>query len=136
MILRTSSSGAYRAGIDHYLRVSERELQELNLGLLWTEWPSVEGGELHGYTEWSGWHRGVTVSVACFWRFDQGAQVMALCPCDVSTNLMLVDAKGYDAGPGLTAKSLMPLIHQRLLNDVDASADRSLLPGGFGGLLQ
>lgn len=134
MILRPTIS-ASRPCVDHYVRVTGRELAHLSLDLVWTDCPEASSESL-GYAEWVGRWRGAVVSVACTWRSSAGGPVLSSDPLEVSTNLMLVDAKGYDAGSKGTAVALMQLLHTWILSELDEPETRNQRPAGFGGRLQ
>lgn len=134
MILRPTIS-ASRPCVDHYVRVTGSELERLNLDLLWTDGAEATGQAL-GYAEWAGRWRGSVVSVACTWRSTAGGPVLSSDPLDVSTNLMLVDAKGYDAGTKGTAVALMRVLHMWILSELEESENQSQRPAASGGRLQ
>lgn len=98
---------------DYYVRLTDDDLKDLCLDLLWAESPDTRDEKSLGYVEFSGlWHDAV-VSVAFFWRSFEGGIAILPDPLDVSTNLMLVDSKGYDAGTKGTALALMRMIQSR-----------------------
>lgn len=134
MILRTTTASP-KVCFDHYVRLSRRDLQELQLDLLWMTWPATSDGQSLGYTEWSGDWLGTLVSVACYWRVYADGVVVSSDPCDVSTNLMLVET-GYDAGPMATAQALIPLISKWFVRTADLSEHRIPPLPTFVGLLQ
>lgn len=135
MILRTSSCTPWPS-VDHYVRLTGSDLQDLCMDLQWTEWPATTDGQSLGYTEWAGQWGGALVSVACFWRSYSDGPEPPSDPLDVSTNLMLVDAKGFDAGTRGTAVALVRLIHERLLSELAGQGARRPPPAASGGLLQ
>lgn len=134
MIPRANSVETYQPGIDHYLRVRASELKELALHLHWMELPVDSSDPTLGYTEWAGRYKARVVSVGCFWRMvGQGKALTA----EVSTNLMVVDSKGYDIGDSATSEALLPLIQRWLLNDEGALVDQQIqLLAASGGRLQ
>lgn len=109
MILRQSTSVAYPS-FDRYLRITRTELEDISLEHLWTDQPSSADGRTLGYTEWSGSHGGRVVSVACFWRLYADGPSLSSDPLDVSTNVMLVDAKGYDMGTHETGSAFLAIL--------------------------
>lgn len=116
MILRTTHASPQGAE-DYYVRMNQDELQELRLDHQWSQWPANREIETLGYTEWAGTWRGAVVSVACFWAVGKDGKCKGIDPYDVSTNLMLVDPKGFDAGTRDTACALMAFIRTSLINE-------------------
>lgn len=135
MILRTCSCTP-TPSVDHYVRLTGSDLQNLCMHLQWTELPATTDGQSLGYSEWAGQWGGALVSVACFWRSYSDGPVAPSDPLDVSTNLMLVDSKGYDAGTRGTAVALVRLIHERWLSEWAGQGARNPQPAASGGLLQ
>ena len=120
MILRTTHATLQEAE-DYYVRMNQDELQALRLVHQWSQWPADREIETLGYTEWAGTWRGAVVSVACFWAVGKDGKCNGIEPYDVSTNLMLVDPKGYDAGARDTACALMAFIQSSLVNESTSS---------------
>lgn len=128
MILPTTHESLQEAE-DYYVRMSQDELQELRLDHQWSQRPANRDIETLGYTEWAGTWRGAVVSVACFWAVGKDGKCKGVEPYDVSTNLMLVDPKGFDAGTRDTACALMAFIRSSLINESGAamSGNRQLI---------
>jgi hypothetical protein len=89
---------------DFYLRLNQRQLEGLPLEHHFSEATSF--APALGITEWYGVIDGKTVSVAWSWAMCDDGHAYAAHPLDITSNVMLVSDKGYDAGPGETANAL------------------------------
>lgn len=136
MILGPSLS-VPQCSVDLYVRVTKDELLALQLEHHLTEPPSAFDGQATGYTEWTGNTRGRLVSVACFWRAYADGSALSTDPMDVSTNLMLIDNTGYDAGHRHTGEVLLgKLRHMAFSGSAETGMQQSRLLAASGGRLQ
>lgn len=136
MILGPSLS-VPQCSVDLYVRVTKDELLGLPLEHHLTEPASACDGVATGYTEWTAIASGRLVSVACFWRAYADGSVLSTDPMDVSTNLMLIDDMGYDAGHKHTGEVLLERLQHMLFSESARTGMRqSQLPATSGGLLQ
>lgn len=136
MILGPSLS-VPQSSFDLYVRVTKDELLELQLEHHLTEPASAFDGQATGYTEWTGSTRGQLVSVACFWRAYADGSVLSTDPMDVSTNLMLIDNMGYDAGHRRTGEVLLGMLrHMPINGSSETGMQQNRLPAMSGGRLQ
>lgn len=101
--------------LDYYIRLTNPELWKIQLTHLRTEYPPTTDGISDGYTEWTATVNDAPVSIACYWRFREN-NVISTRPIDILTNLMMLDDKGYDAGPIKTGEVLLDVLGTRWLN--------------------
>ncbi|MBU4337864.1 MAG: DUF4902 domain-containing protein [Actinobacteria bacterium] len=86
---------------DFYLRLNRRQLERLPLKHHFSEATSYIPAL--GITEWHGAIDGQTVSIAWSWALCDDGYTYVTQPLDITSNVMLVSDKGYDAGPSETA---------------------------------
>lgn len=90
---------------NYYLRIRLAELMQLELCHLFSEVTSYELSGAKGYTEWGGSLDQKPLSLSWEWMI-LGDGIIIPGPRPVTSNIMLIDAKGYDLGPECTAESL------------------------------
>lgn len=132
MILRTTAAPLPPSD-DYYVRLSGAELRALHLELQWTQWPAADDVESLGYAEWAGSLRGAVISLGCYLRFAADGTCDCSTPHDVSTNLMLVDARGRDAGPHDTTVALLDFVRGSLISapaELRNGIQRQIASGG------
>lgn len=109
------------ASLDGYLRLSMPALRALPFRHLFSDLDPDLQKELHalgiatscaGCSEWVAGSR-LEISVGWSWYVDAPTGHMLIAPEEVRSNLMLIDACGYDLGPLHSAyclRSLLPLL--------------------------
>jgi hypothetical protein len=87
------------------------EILSLRLTIRWidrTEWNAPWQGT--DYLEWTALHENHTVSVACHCQsLPNGQRLRPEC-IDISSNVMMLDSQGYDAGLASTGHILLRLL--------------------------
>lgn len=95
---------------DYYIRINQEELEVIEWEHSYSQRTSIRPDE--GLTEWLSEIRGLPASISWMWRRCDEGQVIAATPMLVLTNVLVVDAKGYDLTQSLTDELLRSSIEK------------------------
>lgn len=78
---------------------------------LYSEVVDAQKGRFHGITDWSAQHSSHgALSLAWDWTRLSDGEIQLRSPIQVRTNIMLINAHGYDQGPNSTDMACVELI--------------------------
>lgn len=95
---------------DYYVRMNDCDLMNVAWRHDLSELTSSKKSALEGYTEWSGQFGGEAVSLSWAWLVLADGAIRAAKELPMTTNIMLLDLKGYDLGAALTAEKCTVLL--------------------------
>lgn len=119
LFVAQSEPGVYAATPDGYVRMRLAELQPIRFEHLFSYRDPALLAELlalgmparlAGFTEWTSVST-PAVSLAWGWYVASRSRAVLLAPDGVRSNLMLIDARGYDLGPKRTSELLHAWLH-------------------------
>lgn len=111
-----------RQSWDYYVRLKHVELMQVEFCHFYSEKIGSQSGVLFGLTEWRAQRAsGVDLSLAWDWECLNDGDVQLHQPAKVRSNIMLIDAQGYDQGLGNTDLACLDVIGKlrwrRILSD-------------------
>lgn len=119
LFVAQAEPGLYAATPDGYLRMRLADLQPLDFEHLLSYHDAGLCAELlalgmparlAGFTEWASVST-PAVSLAWGWYVASRSRAVLLAPDGVRSNVMLIDAQGYDLGPKRTSELLHAWLH-------------------------